>query len=80
VRDGRAEQAQLAEFAHDLAVEPFVEIGRRHPREQLLLREAFGGIAHEAFLVAQLVIEVERVGPVERKDGRLAHGVAAPKL
>jgi len=26
------------------------------------------------------VIEIERIRPVERKDGRLAHGVAAPKL
>src|SRR6185369_5724347 len=78
--NGRAEQPECAHLAHDLAVEALVEIGRGHPRQELLLRVAFGGVADQPLLVVELVIEIERVRPVERKDGRLAHGVAAPKL
>ena len=78
VRDGRAEQAELAHLAHDLAVETLVEIGRGHARLQLLLRIAFGRVADEPLLVGQLVIEIERIRPVERQDGRLAHVRCAP--
>ena len=71
MRDGRAEQAELAHLAHDLAVEPLVEIGGGHARLQLLLRIALGRVADEPLLVGQLVIEVERVLPVERQELRL---------
>ena len=74
-RDGRAEQPELAELAHDLAVEALVEIGRGHPRLQLLLRIALGRVADEPLLVGQLVIEIERILPVERQDGWLGHGL-----
>ena len=57
----------------DLAVETLVEIGGGHARLQFVLRIAFGGVADEPLLVGQLVVEIERIGPVERKDGRLAH-------
>jgi hypothetical protein len=55
------------------AVEPLLEIGLGDPRLQLLLRVSLGGIADELLLVGQLAVEVERIGPVERQDGRLAH-------
>ena len=71
VRDRCAEQSELAHLAHDLAVEPLFEIGRRDPRLQLLLRIAFRGVADEALLVGQLMIEIERILPVERQDGWL---------
>ena len=73
VRDGRAEQPELAHLAHDLAVEALVEIGRGDARLQLLLRIAFGRVADEPLLVGQLMIEIERIRPVERQDCRLAH-------
>ena len=68
MRDRRAEKAEFAHLAHDLAVETLFEIGRGHPRLQLLLRIALGGVADEPLLVGQLVIEVERVLPVERQQ------------
>ena len=73
MRDGRAEQAELAHLAHDLAVEILVEIGLGDARLQLLLRIGFRRVADHALLVGELVVEVERIGPVERQDGRLAH-------
>ena len=72
-RDGRAEQAELAHLGEDLAVEPLIEIGRGDARLQLLLRIALGRVADEALLVGQLMIEVERIRPVERQDCRLGH-------
>ena len=73
MRDGRAEQAELAHLAQDLAVEMLVEIGGGDARLQLLLRIALGRVADEPLLVGQLMVEIERIRPVERKDGRLAH-------
>ena len=73
VRDGRAEQAEAAHFAQDLAVEILVEIGFGDARLELVLGIGFGGVADHPLFVGQLVIEVERIGPVERQDGRLAH-------
>ena len=78
VRDGRAEQAELAHLAHDLAVETLVEIGAGDARLELVLRIALGGVADQPLLVAQLVIEIERILPVERQDCGLAHGVSSP--
>ena len=71
--DGRAEQAQLAHFAQDRAVEILVHIGLGDARLELFLGIALGGVADHPLLVAELVVEVERIGPVERKDCRLAH-------
>ena len=71
VRNGRAEQAKLAHLFHDLAVEPLLEIGAGDPRLQLLLRIALGRVADEPLLVSQLRIQIERIGPVERKQLRL---------
>src|SRR3954469_16375762 len=72
-RDGGAEEPELAHLTHDLAVEALVEISRRHPRLQLLLRIAFRGVADEALLVRELMIEIERILPVERQDGWFGH-------
>ena len=74
-RDGRAKQPELAQLAHDLAVEALLEIGGGDARQQLLLRIGFGGVADEPLLVGELMIEVERILPVERQDGWLGHGL-----
>ena len=71
---------ELAQLGHDLAVEALVEIGAGDARQELVLRIALGGVADEPLLVAQLVIEIERVLPVERQNLGLAHGVAAPLI
>ena len=67
-RDRRAEQPQGAHLAHDLAVEPFLEIGRRHARLELLLGISLGGVADEPLLIGQLVVEIEGILPVELED------------
>jgi hypothetical protein len=43
-------------------------------REQLFLRVPLGRVAHEAFFVRKLVIEIERILPIEGQDGWLGHG------
>jgi hypothetical protein len=65
VGHGRAEQAELAHLAHDLAVEILVEIGFGDARLQPLLRIAFGRVADEPLLVGKLRVERERIRPVE---------------
>src|SRR4029079_19214866 len=74
VRNGRTEQPELAHFGQDRAVEIFVQVSAGDARLQLLLRIAFGGVADEALLVGQLMVEIERIRPVERKDGSVGHG------
>ena len=74
-RDGRAEQAELAHFDHDLAVETLVEVGVGDARLELLLRIALGGVADQPLFVAKLMLEIERIRPVERQDCGLAHGL-----
>ena len=49
------------------------EIGLGDARLQLFLGVALGGVADHPLFVAQLVVEIERIRPVERQDGRLAH-------
>src|SRR4029079_6804650 len=73
VRDRRSKETELAHLAQDRAIEILLEIGAGDARLQLLLRISLSRIADEALLVAQLMVEVERIRPVERKDGRLAH-------
>ena len=73
VRDGRAEQAELAHLIEDRAVEMLFEISLGDARLELGLGVALGGVADHPLFVAELVFEVERIRPVERKDGRLAH-------
>ena len=51
-----------------------VEIGLGDARLEAVLGIGLGGVADHPFLVGQLVVEVERVGPVERQDGRFSHG------
>jgi hypothetical protein len=68
IRDGCAEQAQCAHFLHDLPVEPLFEIGRGHSGLQLLVRVSFRGVADEPLLIGQLLVETERILPVERQQ------------
>ena len=72
-RNGRPEHAERAHFAHDAAVEMLFKISAGDARLQLLLRIGFSRIADEALLVRKLVIEIERILPVERQDGWLGH-------
>ena len=55
------------------AVEMLVHVRVGNARLELGLGVALGGVADHPLFVAKLVLEVERIRPVERKDGRLAH-------
>jgi hypothetical protein len=38
----------------------------------------FTSVPHQLFFVAQLLLEIEKIGPGERKDCRLGHARASP--
>ena len=63
---GRAQQAERAELVHDLAVELLVPVGLQHARHQLVLAVVAGRVADRDLLLGELVVEEERVLPVER--------------
>ncbi len=70
-RDGRAEQAQFAHLAEDRGVHGLVAEGIEDARLQLVLAVGGGRVAHHALFVGQLLVEQQRVIPVE---GGLAGG------
>ncbi|MNE51552.1 hypothetical protein D3C80_1461860 [compost metagenome] len=71
-RDGRAEQAGLAHLAEDRRVGVLVAEGFQHPRRQLVGGELLRAVAHHALFVGQLLVEQQRVFPVEAGVG--SHG------
>ena len=71
--DRRAEKAELAHFRQDLAIDSLLAERLLDARHQLLLREGAGAVADEALLLAEQVIEQQRILPVEdRALGGLA--------
>ena len=66
LRDGRAEQPELAHFAEDRRIGVAVVVGGDDAGEQLLLRIVARGVAHHALLGGQFAFEVERIVPFER--------------
>ena len=77
--DGRAEQAELAHLAEDLAIDPLEPVGLADPRHQLLLRVVARGRLDQALVLRQLEIEPERVVPGELGPG-LARGPGDNRL
>src|SRR5262249_6892676 len=65
-RNGGAEHAERAHFAHDIRVELALTVGGEHARKQLLLSVIARGVAHHALVLAQLAFKVERIVPFER--------------
>ena len=66
LRDGRAQQSELAHLAEDRRIGLAVAIGGEDARKQLLLRIIARGIAHHALFFGQLAFEIERIVPFER--------------
>ena len=62
---GRAQEAQRAHLGHDLPVEALVAVGLEHPGHQLLLAVGPGGVADEVLVLAQLLVQQQRVLPGE---------------
>src|SRR5207248_2293808 len=65
LRNGRAEHAEPAHFAHDGGIKRAVAIGGEHARKQFLLGVIARGVAHHALFLGQLAFEVERIVPFE---------------
>ena len=67
LRQRRAEQTQRPHLAEDRGVALFVAKRLRHARHQLVLRVRARRFAHHPLVFAQLLIEQQRVGPVESR-------------
>jgi hypothetical protein len=63
--DRRAEKAQFAHLVHDLAIETLLAVRGQDAREQLFLAVGAGAVAHQALVLAEFLLEQQRVGPVE---------------
>ena len=65
LRDGGAQQAQLAHLAEDAGVGFLLAEGLEHARAELVLAVGAGGVAHLALVVGELLVQQQRVVPVE---------------
>ena len=62
---GGPQEAEGAELVHDLAVELLVPVGLQHPCHELVLAVVAGNVADRDLVLGQLVVEEERVLPIE---------------
>ena len=72
LRQRGAEQAELAEFGHDLPVEALVAERLQHPGLQPVPAILPRGLLDHALVLAELAVEQERIVPLERRMGRSA--------
>ncbi|MCY1292624.1 hypothetical protein D9M70_418590 [compost metagenome] len=75
IRDGHAEQAELAHLAEDLRIGRFFAIGVDDARLQPVLRIGPRRVADHTFVLGQLIFEQERIIPLKL---RLAGHVSLP--
>src|SRR5690606_3148250 len=59
------EQAGLAHLAEDRRIGTLVAEGLQHPRRQLVGGELRSAVTHHALFLGQLLVEQQRVDPVE---------------
>ena len=87
LRDGRAEQAELAHLGQHVGIVFLLAVGLDDARHQVVLRKAARGVAHHALFFGQLAFEIERIFPDEGRIlqhcgqaiaffGRLRHGTS----
>ena len=60
-----AQETHLAEFAHDLRIEPLISVPLQDQGCQPILGEPAGTVADEALLLVELIAKEERVTPVK---------------
>ncbi|MGY4472035.1 hypothetical protein ACVWWK_007744 [Bradyrhizobium sp. LB9.1b] len=77
LRQRDADQAELAHLVEDLAVGRLFEIGLGDTRQQLVLGVGARGVAHHALVFGELLVEQERIVPLERSRDRLVLGLRA---
>ena len=76
-RNGDAQKAHLAHLLEDGRVGLGTLIRINHPRCQAIVRIGARRVADHAFLFGELVVQTERIGPVERSEGRSFGGKKA---
>ena len=73
--DGRAEKARLAHLGEDVGVGRLSAVGLGHAGGEAVFGKGAGGIAQEALVLGEEVVEAERIGPVEGPEvGPMACG------
>ncbi|MGY4297708.1 hypothetical protein ACVWXN_005803 [Bradyrhizobium sp. i1.4.4] len=77
LRQRNADQAELAHLVEDLAVGLLLEIRLGDARQQLVLGIGARGVAHHALVFGELLVEQERIVPLERSRSRLVLGLRA---
>ena len=65
--NGRAQQAEGAHLVHDLAVEALVPVRLHDARQQFLPGVGAGAVAHQPLILAELIVEQERIVPLEER-------------
>ncbi|MEH2548535.1 hypothetical protein V1283_005180 [Bradyrhizobium sp. AZCC 2262] len=77
LRQRDTDQTEFAHLVEDLAVGLLFEIGLDDARQQLVLRVGARGVADHAFVFGELLVEQERIVPLERSRRRLVLGLRA---
>ena len=62
-------KCKFAHFAEDRGVCLFVAERFEHARRELVLRVGLRGVAHHAFFFRELLVEEQRVFPIELRGG-----------
>ena len=76
-RQGDADQAEFAHLVEDVAVDLLFQIGLGDARQQFILRIGARGVADHALVFGELLVEHERIVPLEIHRGRLVLGLRA---
>ncbi|OIQ68862.1 hypothetical protein GALL_495410 [mine drainage metagenome] len=77
LRQGDADQAEFAHLVKDVAIDPLFQIGLGDARQQLVLRIGPRSVADHALVFGELLVEHERIVPLETYRGRLVLGLRA---
>ncbi|MGY3661463.1 hypothetical protein ACVJ19_008126 [Bradyrhizobium sp. USDA 376] len=77
LRQRDADQAELTHLVEDLAVGLLFQIGLGDAGQQLVLGIGAGGVAHHTLVFGELLVEQERIVPLERSRSRLVLGLRA---
>ena len=71
LRQRDADQAEFAHLVENFAIGLFFEVGLRDARQQLVLRVGARGIADQPLVFGELLVEQERIVPLEARQSRL---------
>ena len=76
-RERNSDQAELTHLMEDIAIDLLLQIGLGDARRELVLRIGARGVADHALVFGELLVEHERIVPLEINRGRLVLGLRA---